>query len=60
MKIKINHVNDDLWCVESKERIAIGEKYVEIIDDDDIIKTYKLENAPSDDDEDLWLGENHD
>ncbi len=44
MKIRINHNNNDLWCLYSKEQIEIDEKYIELIEDclgDDIIKTYK-------------------
>jgi len=46
MKIKINYNNDDLWCLDSKERIEIDEKYVEINEDyqgDVFVKTYKYE-----------------
>lgn len=53
MKIMINYDDNDLWCVYSKERIVIGEKYVEVFDG--YLKTYKLENAPSDDEE-LFVG----
>ncbi len=63
MKIKINHDNENLYCIYSKERIEIGEKYVEVeeeFSDDVIVKTYKLENAPSDEDSDdndgLYIG----
>lgn len=51
MNLKINHDNNDLWCIESKERINIGEKYVEVVEDD-IIKTYKFCHAPIDDETD--------
>lgn len=30
MKVKWNDDNDELWCVECKERIHLGEKYMEI------------------------------
>lgn len=46
MKIKINHDNNDLWCLYSKEQIEIGERYVEIVEDyygDALIKTYRYE-----------------
>lgn len=51
MKIKLNYDNDDLWCVESKGRIDIGEKYVEVVEDESVY-TYKLEHAPVDNEED--------
>lgn len=53
MKIKINHENENLWCTYSKERIEIGEKYVEVDEEyagEIIIKEYKLEYAPSEED----------
>ncbi len=59
MKIKTNLDNDDLWCVYSKEKIEIGEKYAEIEEDylgDIIIKQYKLDYIPTEDNEDLYLG----
>lgn len=59
MKIKVNYDNENLWCSYSKERINIGEKYVEkkeIVLDETIIKNYKLDNAPTEDDEDdVWI-----
>lgn len=58
-EIKVNHNINDLWCVESKERINIGEKYVEIFDG--YLKTYKLAYVPVDsEDDDLYIGENYD
>jgi len=63
MKVKINLDNDDLWCLYSKEKIEIGEKYAEIEEDclsDIIIKTYKLECCPLEDEDDIYLGENYD
>jgi hypothetical protein len=60
-KIKQNHDDDELYCVYSKQRIHIGEKYVEITEDefgDIIIKTYLLEYAPTEDeDDDIYIGE---
>ena len=44
MKIRINHDNNDLWCLYSKEQIEIDEKYIEVVEDclgDEIIKEYK-------------------
>ena len=46
MKIKINHNNDELWCLYFKEKIEIGEKYIEIVEDyygEEIVKTYSYE-----------------
>lgn len=53
-KVKVNY-DQDLWCNESKEPIENGEKYVEIIEGtgtDEIVKTYKLEFAPIQNEED--------
>jgi len=44
MKIRINHNDEQLYCIYSKESIEIGEKYIEIVEDylgEEIIKTYK-------------------
>ena len=44
MKIRTNHTNKDLWCIYSKERIDIDERYVEVNEgclDEVIIKNYK-------------------
>lgn len=44
MKIRINHNNNDLWCLYSKEQIEIDEKYIEVVENclgDEIIKEYK-------------------
>ncbi len=44
MKIRINSNNNDLWCIYSKERIDIGQRYVEVNEDylgEEIIKNYK-------------------
>lgn len=46
MKIKINHNNNSLYCIYSKEKIDIDEKYVELVDEylgEEIPKTYKYE-----------------
>ncbi len=43
MKVKINYNNDALWCLYSKEKIEIDEKYIEVEEyylDTKIIKTY--------------------
>lgn len=61
MKVKINSDDDQLYCIYSKEKIEIGEKYIEIEEDylgDIIPKTYKMEYAPiEDEDDELYLGE---
>ncbi len=46
MRVKIIYNNDDLWCIFSKERIQIDEKYIEVTEnvlDEEIIKTYKFD-----------------
>lgn len=46
MKIRLNHNNNNLYCIYSKEKIEIDEKYVEVIDiclDEEIVKTYKYD-----------------
>ena len=51
-EIKINQDNNDLWCIYSKARIEVGEKYVVIIEKyqkETIEKTYKSEYAPTQD-----------
>lgn len=61
MRVKINYNNDDLFCVYSKQRIEIGEKYIEIIERDSqgtFAKTYKLEYAPAEnEDEDPYISD---
>ena len=56
-KIKINDEDDDLWCFYSKERIEIGERYVEVVMTElgqKLKKTYLPEYAPTEEDiEDL-------
>jgi len=59
MRVKVNYNNDDLWCAYSKERIEIGEKYIEELERDSqgtFTKTYKLEYAPiENEDEDPFI-----
>lgn len=63
MRIKINHNDEDLWCIYSKERIEVGEKYAileeETYDGESIEKVYKLDCVPTDDEEnlDIYIGE---
>lgn len=43
MKVKINYNNDALYCLYTKELIAIGERYIEVVEDylgEEIVKTY--------------------
>lgn len=43
MKIKINHNDTDLWCLYSKEKIEVGDKYIEVVEeylDEEITKVY--------------------
>jgi len=61
--IKVNHDNEELFCAYSKERIEIGEKYV-VLEEEDctgtvIVKEFKMEYAPSEDDldEEPWICE---
>ena len=47
MRIRTNYNNDDLWCLYYKERIEIGERYIEVIEkylDNEIIKNYSYEH----------------
>ena len=59
-KLKTNLDNDELYCIYSKEKIEVGERYAEVEEDclgDIIVKTYKLEYAPDEEEnEDLYLG----
>jgi len=44
MKIRVNNNDNNLWCIYSKERIDIGQRYVEVIESclsEEITKTYK-------------------
>lgn len=54
MKIRINYDDQNLFCVYCKEYIEIGEKYVELMEDD-VLKTYKLQYAPTNDEDDLYI-----
>lgn len=62
MRVKVNFDDNDLWCCFSKERIEIGEKYIEIIEKDSsgkYIKTYKLEYSPAEnEDEEPFISPN--
>lgn len=43
MKVKINHNNDALYCLYWKDKIEIGERYIEVVEEylgDEITKTY--------------------
>lgn len=44
VKIRTNNNIPNLWCIYSKERIDIGERYVEVNEsylEEEVIKTYK-------------------
>jgi hypothetical protein len=57
ISVKINKEDENLYCVESKEKIEIGEKYAFVIEDyygDTVLTPVKLEYLPvepEDDDE---------
>lgn len=56
MKILTNWDNDELYCTYSKERINIGERYVLVEEEcyDEVIeKPYKLEYAPSENEDEI-------
>ena len=47
MKVKINYNNDNLYCLYWKEKIDIGERYIEVIEhylEDEIVKTYRYDH----------------
>ena len=49
MKVKYNDDRDDLYCIECKERINLGEKYAEITEtylSEKIRKTYHISCVP--------------
>lgn len=60
MRVLINYDNDNLYCVECKEVIEIGEKYIiieeEIYGDQIIEKPYHPDCVPLQD-EDVYIGE---
>lgn len=46
MKVKLNSNNDALFCLYYKEKIEIGERYIEVVEEylgDEIVKTYSYE-----------------
>lgn len=54
VSIKYNDSYDDLWCVNCKERINLGEKYAEIYEDvlgQIEIKTYHLDCIPAEEED---------
>ena len=60
IKVKINYTYDDLFCCYSKERINYGERYVEVTEDylgDEIVKLYRPEYAPTEEDEEPFISE---
>jgi hypothetical protein len=56
MKVQYNENDDELWCVECKERIHIGDKYIivgeRLYDDNIIPKEYHTECVPEMEDDD--------
>lgn len=57
MKVKFNDEQDDLYCCYCKERINLGDKYIEIKERDydeeePLKKTYHTECIPEIEDED--------
>ena len=49
MKVLYNDDNDELWCVECKCRINIGEKYIQVTEgegEDSYKKCYHLPCVP--------------
>ncbi len=60
MKIRINHDDENLYCLYSKEPIEIGEKFIEVEDKEyGYLRVYKLEYAPvvEEDEEEPYIGE---
>lgn len=58
MKVKINHDNEQLYCVGCKRLIELGEKYIIVQEDylgDLIEKVYCWECVPEDPEEDIYL-----
>lgn len=54
IQIQINYDDNELYCSYSKELIEIGEKYGIVFEDylnQLIVKPYKLENLPEDEEE---------
>lgn len=54
IKILINHYDNDLWCVECKQKIRLGEKFGLIYDEDSygkFEKCYHLDCLPNSDTE---------
>ena len=60
MKIKYNDSHDDLWCVECKRRIEIGQKYAEVEEEygfEKVKKHMHVECLPAEE-EDLVIDDN--
>lgn len=55
MKIKMNTYKNDLYCVECKQKVSVGEKYAivpeELYDDQLIYKEYHLDCIPPDEED---------
>ena len=54
MKVRYNDNDDELWCIECKDRINLGEKYIIVTElyDGGIKKTYHPECVPEIEDDD--------
>ncbi len=49
MKVKVNYNNDSLYCLYWKEKIPMGERYIEVVEDylgEEIVKTYRYDHLP--------------
>ena len=42
-KICINDNNDNLWCMDCKNKIDIGDKYILVLDGEKIDTTYHID-----------------
>ena len=54
MNVMYNDDNDNLWCIECKKRIHLGEKYIVIVEDclgEKIKKTYHCPCVPEGEDD---------
>ena len=60
MKAKLNYDSEELYCIECKKRIEIGEKYIiveeKIYGEQIVIKCYHPDCVPTEEDE-IYIGE---
>ena len=58
MKVQYNQYDDELWCIECKDRIHLGEKYITIketlYDDSVISKQYHPDCVPEMEEDDEY------